>query len=88
MPTTKENSGVLFRNVDKTEGSNMPDYSGDLLLAGVGPRGETVRFRIAGWVKESSRGKFLSLSAKRDEPTAEAKPAAKKLATVDDDIPF
>jgi hypothetical protein len=80
MATTKDYSGVLFRNADKPEGSNQPDYSGDLLIAGV-------RYRLAGWVKESTRGKFLSLSVKRDEDKpAEAKPKPRTPATADADF--
>jgi hypothetical protein len=84
MPTTKDNSGALFKNSKKDEGSpNQPDYTGDLLYNGE-------RLRLAGWVRESARGKFLSLSVKPDEqPPAGAKPAAKKPAMADtDEIAF
>jgi len=54
MATTKDYSGALFRNTKKDEGSpNSPDYTGDLLIAGV-------RYRLAGWIKESKRGRFPS----------------------------
>jgi hypothetical protein len=85
MATTKDNSGALFKNQRKDEGnSNAPDYSGDLLI-------ESTRYRLAGWIKESSRGKFLSLSVKPDEqqPSKQAvngKPHAK--AGEDDEISF
>ena len=66
MATMKDYSGALFRNTKEDEGSpNSPDYTGDLLLAGV-------RYRLAGWIKVSDRGKFLSLSVKPDEEIAEA----------------
>jgi hypothetical protein len=80
MATTKDNSGALFRNTKKDEGNpNSPDYTGDVLINGV-------RYRLAGWVKEGTRGKFLSLSVKRDEPQpAGARPAP---ATADRDIRF
>jgi hypothetical protein len=85
MATTKDNSGVLFRNTKKDESSpNAPDYTGDLLITGV-------RWRLAGWIKESARGKFLSLSVKPDEQKSEAtKPATKKpaMADADSEIPF
>jgi hypothetical protein len=82
MATTKDNSGVLFENSKKEDGNpNQPDYTGDLLIGGV-------RYRLAGWIKESARGKFLSLSVRRDDQPAEAKPAAKKSATADAEIPF
>jgi hypothetical protein len=74
MATTKDNCGALFKNQRKDEGnSNAPDYSGDLLIEGT-------RYRLAGWIKESSRGKFLSLSVKRDEQQP-AKPAANGIAS-------
>jgi len=45
MATTNDNSGALFKNTKKDEGNpNQPDYSGDLLIAGV-------RYRLAGWIK-------------------------------------
>jgi hypothetical protein len=81
MPTTKEQSGVLFKNTDKVEGSGQPDYTGDLLLPG------GVRWRLAGWIKEGAKGRFLSLSAKLDEPKSDAKPApAAKKAMADGGI--
>jgi hypothetical protein len=58
--------GALFRNTDKPEGSNQPDYRGDIVVGGV-------KYRLSGWLKESARGKFLSISATRDEPTGETK---------------
>ena len=82
MATTKDYSGALFRNSKKDEGSrNSPDYTGDVLIAGA-------RYRLAGWIKESKRGKFLSLAVKPDEGIAEAKPKPNKTPTPDDDMPF
>jgi hypothetical protein len=83
MATTKDYSGALFRNTKKEEGRpNSPDYTGDLLIAGI-------RYTLAGWIKESKRGKFLSLAVKPDEEIAETKPKSKKAATTtDDDMPF
>ena len=34
-----------------------------------------VKYRLSGWVRESTRGKFLSLSAKPDEPMGGARRA-------------
>jgi hypothetical protein len=60
MATTKDNSGALFKNQRKDESNaNAPDYTGDVLIDGT-------RYRLAGWIKESSRCKFLSLSASPD----------------------
>jgi len=83
MATTKDYSGALFRNTKKDESSpNSPDYSGDLLIAGV-------RYRLAGWIKESKRGRFLSLAVKPEVEIAETKPKPKKAPTAaDDDMLF
>jgi len=83
MATTKDNSGALFKNQRKDEGNaNAPDYVGDVLIDGT-------RYRLAGWVKESTRGKFLSLSVKPDDqPPAGTKSAAKKQMADADEISF
>jgi hypothetical protein len=82
MATTKDYSGALFRNTKKDEGSpNLPDYTGDLLIAGA-------RYRLAGWIKESKRGKFLSLSVEPEEEIAKTKSNPKKTLAADDDMPF
>ena len=80
MATRKDYSGALFKNSKKGEsGPNAPHYTGDVLIEGV-------RYRLAGWVKDSRRGKFLSLAVKRDEEgPQEAKP---KVEPHDDDMLF
>jgi hypothetical protein len=70
--------GALFRNTEKTESSKQPDYRGDLLVNGV-------ELKLSGWIRESPRGKFLSLVAK-EEKKADAKESSK--AAVDDEIGF
>lgn len=54
----KDMSGALFRN-DKGDNPKRPDYRGDVMIAGV-------KYKLAGWVKECSKGKFLSLSVSED----------------------
>lgn len=55
----RQNSGVLFRNDRKPEGSKQPDYKGDLNVEGV-------RYEMAAWIREGKTGsKFLSLSIKK-----------------------
>jgi hypothetical protein len=52
----RNNSGVLFRNLRKKEGSKQPDYRGDLLIDGA-------RFELAAWIREAKNGrKFLALA--------------------------
>jgi hypothetical protein len=54
----KPGQGTLFRN-DKDGNDKRPDYRGELCL----PDGSTLK--LAGWVKEGKKGKFLSLSIDR-----------------------
>jgi uncharacterized protein (DUF736 family) len=59
----KDMTGGLFRNQDKEEGSDQPDYTGYVMIDGV-------RHRLAGWKKTSKAGStFLSLKveAAKDE---------------------
>jgi hypothetical protein len=76
----KDMTGALFRNTRKTEDSYWPDYHGDLVVEGV-------KYRLAGWVKEGKRGKYLSLAAQLDlHADEERKPVAP--APTNADIPF
>jgi len=82
----KENSGSLFVNSYKKEGSNQPDYRGTVNVDGQ-------EKEISGWKKETNDGKvFLSLSFQepyKKETVADVKPKAKVNPTEgDDDLPF
>lgn len=73
----KEGSGALFKN--KTKEGKQPDYRGDVMLAGV-------VYELAGWIKDSGKGPFLSLSGK---PKGDRQEAPRKASKSDDDlIPF
>ena len=60
----KDGRGVLFRNRAKVEGDNAVDYSGDITVDGV-------KWRLFGRVNQSASGKFLALSAVRDQSKAD-----------------
>jgi hypothetical protein len=77
------NRGVLFRN-DKGDNPKRPDYTGKLNVAGA-------EFKLSAWLKESAKGKFLSISVQPVEaPAVAPKPAPKSVAdpAFDDEIPF
>jgi len=61
----KPGTGALFRN-DKDGNDARPDYRGDLTLE----NGEKIR--IAGWLKEGAKGKFLSLKVDKPRDDREA----------------
>ena len=75
----RDNSGILFRNDDKTKDSDR-DYKGDATVSGV-------KYWLSGWIKQGKRGKFLTLSftPKAAAKAASTKPLAKEMA---DEIPF
>ena len=76
----KDGSGALFKNGKKEEGSKQPDYRGEVMLGGV-------VYELAGWVKNTGKGPFLSLSGK--VKGEQYKEGVRKSAPPDDDlIPF
>ena len=78
MANDRDMTGSLSRNERKEKPSHS-DYTGSILIEGR-------KYWLSGWVKQGNGGKkFLSLSARLAEETAERKPAP---AAVDDDVPF
>jgi len=78
------NSGVLFKN-DKKESEKHPDYTGKVNMGGK-------EMRLAAWIKQGQKGKFMSLSlsefqVKEDAPKTIAE-QKKEGSFNDDDLPF
>jgi uncharacterized protein (DUF736 family) len=77
----QDNSGALFRNDKKVQGSNQPDYTGNITINGE-------RKRLAAWIKESKAGnKFMSIQLSEFN-NEQGNQAAPKQAEADDDLPF
>lgn len=75
-----EMRGVLFRN-DKRETDKHPEYTGKVQI-----RGE--EFRLAAWVRESSKSgqKFFSIAVSEPQNT-QAEPGSHE-PDLDDSVPF
>lgn len=56
------NSGILFRNDRKRDGSKDPDYTGTCDVSC--DCGKRFTRKLAGWVKTGRNGKFLTVSLK------------------------
>ena len=79
-------TGVLFKN-DKDGNEKRPDYKGSAEIEGV-------QYWVSAWIRDTAKGKCLSMKYERKEQQAQAapKPAAAPASAgygaVDDDIPF
>jgi hypothetical protein len=82
MSKVYDNSGALFPN-DRKEADNHPDRTGSALIGGV-------EYWVNGWIKEGSKGKFLSLSFKQKDQQKGStnKIAPKRAENPDADIPW
>ena len=79
------NSGVLFKNDKKAEGSKQPDYNGNAEVNGK-------KVEIAAWIRTSKTGKkFMSLKFQepRQKQAGDSDTAPRgKFDDMEDDIPF
>ena len=79
-----ENKGVLFKN-DRKEKENQPDYTGKITRGGK-------EKRLAAWLKDGQRGKFMSLQVSDFQEQAQSAPQAQPQPVLNDDfsddIPF
>ena len=79
------NRGVLFKN-DRKELDNHPDYKGSINVDGVD-------YWLSAWIKESQKGKFMSMSVKPKDDSSQPKSQPKQRQQVhvddmNDPIPF
>lgn len=78
----KNNTGVLFRNDKKVEGSNQPDYTGYTII-------ENERKRLAAWIRESKAGqKYMSIQISEFNEQGNQTQQSQSQAQADDDLPF
>lgn len=82
MTNEKDNSGVLFKNEEKTE-DRQPDYTGKAKIDGTD-------YRVAAWVNETKDGsrRYLKLSYTEQIPEQTAPKPQPRAAKIDDGIPF
>lgn len=79
-------SGALFKNDDKREGKQDPDYKGSAEVDGV-------HYWLSAWINTSKAGtKYMSVKFKAKEPRTTEAPAKAAPAGPDpdfnDDLPF
>ncbi len=75
-------TGVLFKN-DKDGNEKRPDYKGSAEIEGV-------QYWVSAWIRDTAKGKCLSMKYERKEQQSAPAPAAKPAADAfdDGDIPF
>lgn len=82
----RDNSGSVFKN-DRKEKETHPDRTGTAMIDGV-------TYYVSGWIKNGSKGQFLSLAFKRkhqEQPKqslgSKGRPSARN-EEMNDEIPF
>lgn len=74
------NKGVLFKN-DKKGNEKAPDYTGKMNVNGK-------EMRLAAWVREGAKGKFMSLSMSEPQEKKPTKSASMSIEDMDEDVLF
>jgi len=74
------NKGVLFKN-DKKGNEKAPDYTGKMNVNGK-------EMRLAAWIREGAKGKFMSLSLSEQQEKEPSKTEPSKIEDMDEDVPF
>jgi hypothetical protein len=61
----KPGTGCLFKNDNKTK-ELQPDFTGKIIISNDCKEGDEIK--LSGWIKQSSKGNFLSLSINTYQP--------------------
>ena len=61
----KPGTGSLFKNENKTK-DLQPDFTGKIIISKDCKEGDEIK--LSGWIKQSSKGNFLSLSINTYQP--------------------
>lgn len=77
--TLKDGQGTLFKN-DKDGNEKRPDYRGELVIEGR-------TYELSGWIKDGTRSKWVSISAKPKAQAAREEREARSYRNKDED-PF
>lgn len=72
MSEERDMSGILFRN-DKGDNPKRPDYTGNVMIGGT-------EYRLAGWIKEGRKGKFMGLKVSEKDTDDQAREDTDDLA--------
>ncbi len=73
-------TGILFKN-DKNGNEKRPDYKGSAEIEGV-------QYWVSAWIRDTAKGKCLSMKYERKEQQAPAAAAPANNAPVFEDVPF
>lgn len=86
----KPGTGVLYTHHKKRDGSNDPDWKGEIRVTQDYKAGDT--FKLAAWTKQSAKGPLISLKEDNWKPDPNYKqnvqPVPSKSLDGDDDVPF